>query len=172
VEKALRHPDAQVRKDALRLLGHLRPSGNGTKLVALLGDPDETVRLTAMKLLSGGHYTAPFPCWSSFLTAEGFQDRSSSEKRAIFQAMRHTAGDEAVPFWQNLLTEWSWTNRKKREDLALLAADTLGKLASPAAIAALELGQKKGNAAVRQACTAALDAASRQQRAKTTSTAS
>jgi HEAT repeat protein len=86
--------------------------------------------------------------------------------------MRHTAGDEAVPFWQNLLTEWSWTNRKKREDLALLAADTLGKLASPAAIAALELGQKKGNAAVRQACTAALDAASRQQRAKTTSTAS
>ena len=171
VEKTLRHPDAQVRKDTLRLLGHLRPSGNGAKLVALLGDPDETVRLTAMKLLSGGQYTAPFPCWSPFLTADGFQDRSPSEKRAIFQAVRHTAGDEAVPFWQTLLTEWSWTNRKKKEELALLAADTLGKLASPAAIAALELGQKKGNAAVRQACTAALDAANRQQRAKMPSAA-
>jgi HEAT repeat protein len=171
VEKALRHPDALVRKDALRLLGHLRPSGNGAKMVALLSDVDETVRLTAMKLLSSGHYTAPFACWSPFLTADGFQDRSSSEKRVIFQAMRHTAGDEAVPFWQNLLTEWSWTNRKKREDLALLAADVLGKLASPTAIAALELGQKKGNAAVRQACTAALDAASRQQRTKASSAA-
>lgn len=171
VEKALRHPDAQVRKDALRLLGHLRSSGNGTKFVALLSDPDETVRLIAMKLLSGGQYTAPFSCWSPFITAEGFQDRSPSEKRAIFQAMRHTAGDEAVPFWQNLLVEWSWTNRKKREELAVMAADTLGKLASPAAIAALDLGQKKGNAAVRQACTTALDAASRQQRAKAPSAA-
>jgi hypothetical protein len=171
VEKVLRHPDAQVRKEALRLLGHLRPSGNGTKLVALLSDPDETVRLTAMKLLSSGQYAVPFPCWSPFLTVEGFQDRSPAEKRAVFQAIRHTAGDEAVPFWQNLLTEWSWTNRKKREELALLAADTLGKLASPAAIAALELGQKKGNAAVRQACTAALDAANRQQRAQAPSAA-
>jgi hypothetical protein len=152
-------------------LGHLRSSGNGTKFVALLSDPDETVRLIAMKLLSGGQYTAPFSCWSPFITAEGFQDRSPSEKRAIFQAMRHTAGDEAVPFWQNLLVEWSWTNRKKREELAVMAADTLGKLASPAAIAALDLGQKKGNAAVRQACTTALDAASRQQRAKAPSAA-
>ncbi|HEX2055231.1 MAG TPA: HEAT repeat domain-containing protein, partial [Nitrospiraceae bacterium] len=151
VEKAIRHPEPQVRKDALRLLAHLRPSGSGVKIVGLLNDPDETVRLTAMKLLSTGHYTAPFQCWSPFITTEEFHERSSSEKRAIFQAMRHTAGDEAVPFWQTLLTEWSWTNRKKREELAVMAADTLGKLASSAAVAALEAGQKKGNAAVRQA---------------------
>lgn len=166
VEKALRHQDAQVRKEALRILAHLRPSGNGGKLVGLLSDPDETVRLTAMKLLSGGQYTASFSCWSHFLAAEEFYERSPSEKRAIFQAIRHTAGDEAVPFWQNLLTEWSWTNRKKKEELALMAADALGKLASTAAIAALELGQRKGNAAVREACGLALEAANRHQRAK------
>jgi hypothetical protein len=85
--------------------------------------------------------------------------------------MRHTAGDEAVPFWQTLLTEWPWTNRKKKEELALLAAESLGKLASAAAIAALELGQKKGTGAVRQACGTALDAANRQQRAKAPSAA-
>ena len=170
VEKVLRHPDAQVRKEALRLLAHLRPSGNGAKLVGLLNDPDETVRLTAMKVLSGGQYTAPFQCWSPFITAEEFHDRSPSEKRAVFQAMRYTAGDGAVPFWQNLLTEWSWTNRKKKEELAVMAADTLGKLASNAALAALETGQKKGSAAVRQACATALEAANRQQqRAKTSS---
>lgn len=164
VEKTLRHPEATVRREALRILSTLRPSGSGVKLVALLSDTDETVRLTAMKVLTGGQYTAAFSAWSPFVMADDFYDRSPAEKRAIYQALKHTAADEAVPYWQGLLTEWSWTNRKKKEELALLAAEILGKLATPAAMAALELGQKKGGAAVRQACSAALSFASRQHR--------
>lgn len=164
VEKTLRHPEASVRREALRILSTLRPSGSGAKLVALLSDSDETVRLTAMKVLSGGQYTAGFSAWSPFLTADDFYDRSPAEKRAIYHALKHTAADEAVPYWQGLLTEWSWTNRKKKEELALLAAEILGKLATPAAMAALEVGQKKGGAAVRQACSAAISVANRQHR--------
>jgi hypothetical protein len=164
VEKTLRHPEATVRRDALRLLATLRPSGNGAKLVALLGDDDETVRLTAMKVLATGQFTAAFALWSPFVTADEFHDRSSAEKRAIYLAMKQTAADESIPYWQGLLTEWSWTNRKKKEELALLAAETLGKLATPAAVTALEVGQKKGGTAVRQACTTALSVASRQHR--------
>ena len=89
---------------------------------------------------------------------------ATHEKRAFFVAIKQTAADEAVPYWQGLLTEWSWTNRKKKEELAILAADILGKLATPAALAALEIGEKKGGTAVRQACSAALSAANRQQR--------
>lgn len=164
VEKTLRHPEATVRREALRILSALRPSGSGVKLVALLSDSDETVRLTAMKVLSGGQYTAAFSAWSPYVTADDFYDRSPAEKRAIYQALKHTAADEAVPYWQGLLTEWSWTNRKKKEEVALLAAEILGKLATPAAMAALELGQKKGGAAVRQACSAALSVAHRHHR--------
>lgn len=171
VEKALRHPEATVRRDALRLLSTLRPSGNGAKLVALLGDGDETVRLTAMKVLVSGQFTAAFPVWAPFVMADEFHDRSSAEKRAIYLAMKQTAADEAIPYWQGLLTEWSWTNRKKKEELALLAAETLGKLATPGAIAALEVGQKKGGAAIRQACTTALSVANRQHRQNTPSAA-
>jgi HEAT repeat protein len=167
LEKALRHPDAAVRREILRQLSQLRPSGNGAKLVGLLADLDETVRLTAMKLLANGQYQASFSLWAPFVTAEEFQDRSPAERRAVFQAMKHTAGDEAVPFWQGLLTEWSWTQRKKKEEMALLAADILGKLGTPAAIAALEFGQKKGGGTVRQACGAAISSANRQQRLKT-----
>jgi HEAT repeat protein len=166
VEKAIRYPDAQVRKEVVRTLGLLRPSGNGAKLVGLLSDPDEPVRLAALKLLMTGHYTAPFTLWSPLITPEEFHNRTPSEKRAIFQAMRQTAGDNAVPYWQHLFTEWSWTNRQKREELAVLAADALGKLGSPAALAALDVGQKKGNATVRQACATALAMAARQQRPK------
>ncbi len=167
LEKALRHPDPSVRREVMRQLALLRPSGNGAKLVGLLGDADETVRLTAMKLLSSGQYQAAYAIWASFVTAEEFQDRSAAEKRAVFLAMKQTAGDEAVPYWQGLLTEWSWTQRKKKEEMALLAADILGRLGTPAAIAALEVGQKKGGGTVRQACGAAISSANRQQRLKT-----
>jgi len=164
IEKTLRHPEATVRREALRILATLRPSGNGTKLVGLLSDGDETVRLTAMKVLSSGQYSAGFSAWAPFVTDDEFHDRSPAEKRAIYVALKQTAADEAVPYWQGLLTEWSWTNRKKKEELAILAADILGKLATPAALTALEVGQKKGGTAVRQACSAALSAANRQQR--------
>jgi ribosomal protein S12 len=62
------------------------------------------------------------------------------------------------------MTEWAWTKRKKKEELAVLGAETLGKLATPVAIASLTVGAKKGNAAVRQACATALSIAQRQQR--------
>ena len=93
-------------------------------------------------------------------------ERTLGEKRAVFQAVRATSGDEVIPFFESLITERSWASRKKKEELAVLAAETLGKLPTPAALTVLELGQKKGGAAVRQACTAALAQAQRQQHLK------
>ena len=69
-----------------------------------------------------------------------------------------------MPYWTTLLTEWGWTNRKKREDLALLAVDALGKLGTAAALAALDTGSKKGTAAVKQACATAIASVNRHQR--------
>ena len=72
-------PEATVRREALRLLATLRPSGSGSKLVALLSDGDETVRLTAMKVLTSGQYTVPFSAWAPFVAADEFGDRSPAE---------------------------------------------------------------------------------------------
>ena len=164
VEKLIRYPDAQVRREVVRALGLFRPNGNGAKFVSMSTDEDEGVRFAALKLLMSGQYTAPFSLWSPLLSEEGFMDRPLSERRAVFQAVRATCGDEAVPYWQGLMTEWVWMNRRKKEELAVIGAETLGKLATPAAIAALSLGAQKGSAAVRQACTAALSQAQRLQR--------
>jgi HEAT repeat protein len=166
VEKLGRYPDAQVRKEVVRAIGIFRPSGNGLRLVSFLGDTDESVRVAALKLLMSGQYTAPFSSWTPIVSAEDFMDRPLSERRAVFQAMRATCGEEAIPYWENLMTEWAWTNRKKKEELATLAAEVLGKLATPAAIATLERGAKKGGAAVRQACAMALSQAQKLQRLK------
>jgi HEAT repeat protein len=166
VERLIRYPDAQIRKEVVRTIGILRPSGNGTKLVSFLNDTDEPVRLAALKLLMNGQYTAPFTVWSTILSAEEFHDRPPAEKRAMYHALRQTAGDEAVPYWQSLFTEWSWTNRKNKEESAVMAAEALGKLGTPAALAALEVGQKKGSSAVRQACATALTLAAKHQKAR------
>lgn len=166
VEKLTRYPDANVRKEVIRAINVFRPNGNGMKLIAFVTDSDEAVRLAALKLLMTGQYTASFSHWAPLLASEEFMDRPLSERRAVYQAVRATSGDEAVPHWQQLLTEWHWSNRKKKEELAVLAAETLGKLGTPAAIATLELGQKKGGAAIRQACAMALSHIQKQQRGK------
>ena len=152
VEKILRYPDPLIRREVLRTLATLRPNGTATKLIHMLNDPDEGVRLAALKSLLTGNYSASFSNWELLVHAETFGDRPPAERRNIFYAMRATTGDEAVPYWTNLLTEWGWTNRKKREELALMATDALGKLGTPAARAALETGTIKGTAAVKQAC--------------------
>ena len=166
IEKLVRYPDIQVRKEVVRAIGIFRPNGNGMKLIAFMHDAEESVRFAALKLLMTGQYKASYSAWSPLISTDTFMDRTLSEKRAVFLAMRATSGDEVIPYFEGLFTEWSWTNRKKKEELAALAAEALGKLASPAALIALELGQKKGGASVRQACTSALAQAQRQQQLK------
>jgi len=164
VEKILRYPDPLIRREVIRTLAGLKPSGSAAKLIPLLNDADEGVRLATLKPLLTGHYTASFSLWEPIVNAENFNDREPAEKRNIFHAIRVTAGDDAVPYWTTLLTEWGWTNRKKREDLALLAVDALGKLGTAAAVAALETGSKKGTAAVKQACATAIASVTKHQR--------
>jgi hypothetical protein len=164
VEKLLRYPDPLIKREAIRTLAGLKTSGSAAKLIPLLNDADEGVRLATLKPLLNGHYTAPFALWEPIVNADDFNDRDPAEKRNIFHAMRLTAGDEAVPYWTMLLTEWGWTNRKKREDLALLAVDALTKLGTPAAVAALDTGSKKGTAAVKQACASAMAGCGKHQR--------
>jgi hypothetical protein len=166
IEKLVRYPDVQVRKEVVRAIGILRPNGNGARLLSCLNDAEESVRFAALKLLMSGQYKAHYSSWTSLVSADIFMNRTLSEKRAVFHAMRATSGDEVIPFFESLFTEWSWTNRKKKEELAALAAEALGKLATPAALAALELGQKKGSASVRQACALALAQTQRQQQFK------
>ena len=163
IEKLVRYPDVQVRKEVVRAIGILRPNGNGIKLVSFVNDAEESVRLAALKLLMSSQYKVPYSTWSPFVSTDSFMDRALSEKRAILLAMRATSGDEVIPHFESLLTERSWTNRKKKEELAMLAAEVLGRLVTPAGLATLELGQKKGGNAVRQACSTALAQAQRQQ---------
>jgi HEAT repeat protein len=166
LEKLMLHPDSQIRNEVIRTLGALSPSGNGSKLIAFLTDAEEAVRLSALKTLTTGQYTAPFSAWSPIITHKQFMDRSVAEKRMTFQAMRQTSGEEAVPYWHELVTQRLWIDSKNKQSIGVLATEVLGKVGTPAAIAALEAGQKRMNRAIRNACSTALAALAKQKRAK------
>ena len=50
VEKILRYPDPLIRREVIRTLAGLKPSGPATKLIPMLNDPDEGVRLATLKV--------------------------------------------------------------------------------------------------------------------------
>lgn len=151
------HPAPEVRADAISAIARVHPTGDGGPLIAFAGDHDDEVRQHALRTLASGRYTASFDAWKPQLEdREAIVDRERAEKRLLFQALRATAGDGAVPFWEELLVGRGWKQRAKKEETALLAVKMLGALGTPRAKEALELGQREASGPVRKACAAEL----------------
>jgi HEAT repeat protein len=108
-------------------------------------------------MLSVETHATSFQIWSQVLHAKQFHDRSLSEKRALFHAMAVSVGEEAVPYYRGILLRRAWRNRKVHRDAAVIAAEALGKIGTPAAVSALEAGRRRLNRAVRRACLEALE---------------
>jgi hypothetical protein len=150
------HADPSVRADAVAAVAALRPSGDGTPLIAFAFDADRNVRLQALRLLSGGQYEADWELWRPYLAEE--LELPAVDRRSLFHALRSTSGDAAAPYFRELLAQHSWKGRKQRDQSSLAAVDVLQMLGSAAAVEALEEGKRSGTTAVRKACAAALEA--------------
>ncbi len=168
--KLAAHANIAIRREALRVLADLPKKAAGSKLVTFVRDPDDAIRHLVVNLLAKGQYTTGFSDWAPIVTDKRFLERSPLEKRAVFQAMRETAGEECVPYWENLVRTMFWLRRKKREELAVLAVEALAKLASAAALAVLQAGSRRRNRAIRQACVEALADPASTQKARGTKT--
>lgn len=149
------HEDVRVRKEIVRTLRAINPSGKGDHFIPFLNDAEESIRQLALKVLLTGAYTATYAAWAPIVDHKSFHARSVSKKKAVFRAMRQTTGEECIPYWHRLVTKPSWMNRKKKEG-GILAAEALGALGTSAARLVLKAGQRRFNRAIRKACTDAL----------------
>lgn len=149
------HADAEVRRDAISGISALRPYGDGAALIAFASDTEPGLRRNVLHLLSSGRYSAPWRTFRPHLDLDAISELGRDEKRALFQALRATAGDEAVPWWQALLLERGPKQRPNHEETALFAVKALVLLNTPRAREALASGED-GSPAVRKACAAAL----------------
>ena len=151
------HPAAPVRVEALNSIARLHPRGDGAPVMAFVSDAENEVRLHALRLLASGRYLAPWSSWQPHLAdEEKLVELPRADKRGLFQALRVTAGDGAIPFWLELIEGRRWKQRQKREETALLAVRELATLGTPAAWEALESAKSESSGAVRKACVAAL----------------
>jgi hypothetical protein len=150
------HVDVRVRKEIVRTLRAINPSGKGDHFIPFLNDAEESIRQLALKVLLTGAYTATYVSWAPIVDHKSFHDRSVSKKKAVFRAMRQTTGEESIPYWHRLVTKPSWMNRKKIQEGGILAAEALGALGTSAALLVLKAGQRRFNRAIRKACTDAL----------------
>jgi HEAT repeat protein len=156
------HEDARVRKEIIRTLRSISPSGKGEPFIPFLNDAEESIRQLALKALLTGTYTATFAAWAPIVEHKSFHDRPLSKKKAVFQALRQTTGEDSIPYWHRLVTKPSWMNRKKIQEGAILAAEALGALGTSSALLVLKAGQRRFNRAIRKACTEALATAMKQ----------
>ena len=156
LEKLFHHADSKIRKEAINLFGVLNMKDDGTKLVEVVRDPSDSVRMAALKILSSGTYKATLGDWEGIVNDKGFSEKPSVEKRNIFYAMCRTIGDDSAGFLQKMLTDTFWVNRRKKEENATLAAYALGKLGTAAAVSALQAGQHHRNQHIREASSKAL----------------
>lgn len=161
VQPLTAHPDARVRRQALKTLSMLGATGTGNPIVGVLVDSDEGVRLSALILLKTGKYATPFSAWIPVVTHNEFLNRPHSELRTTFEVMIKLVGAECVPYCRELIMQRLWTNRKKKQFLGALAAEALGQIGTPQAISALQAGTKRFNRAIRNASAAALAALKR-----------
>jgi hypothetical protein len=150
------HPAAEVREQAVKCIARLHPNGDAAPVMAFASDPDPEVRQHAMRLLASARYTATWEQWKPHLRDEVIE-MPRADKRLLFQALGASAGNGAVPFFLELITERGWKQRQKREETALLAIKALAALGTDAARDALEFARTEGGGAVRKACAAALD---------------
>lgn len=159
LESVGKHEDVRVRKEVVRTLRAIRPSGNAECFTSFLSDREESIRLLVLKTLLTGHYTATFAAWAPIVGTPSFHHRSTSEKQSIFRVMRQTAGEESIPYWHSLVTRVSWRNRRQYREGGMLAAEALGALGTPAALLVLKAGQRRFSRTIRRACGEALLAA-------------
>jgi hypothetical protein len=152
------HAAPEVREEALSCIARLHGRGDGAPVVAFAGDANREVRLHALRLLATGRYQLTWDRWRGQLPeAESILERPRAEKRALFHALRLTAGDGAVPLWAEFLGKRTWKQRQLREETALLAVRELAALGTPRAREALEAGWRDSAGPVRKACAAALE---------------
>lgn len=156
LEPVCSHEDVRVRKEIVRTFRSMCPSGKGDVFLPFLNDAEHSIRQLALKVLLSGPYTATLAAWTRVVDHTSFHDRSVSEKKGVFHAMRQTAGEESIPYWHRLLTLRAWRNRKRIQEDGILAAEALGIMGTPAAMLALKTGQRRFNRAIRKACTDAL----------------
>jgi hypothetical protein len=169
LDRALRHEDVRVRKEAVRALGRIESPTSRAYLISAFRDPDSGVRVQAAMTLAAKRDDRGAQSLLGAIQGAEFARRDLSERQAFFEALGRCGSDALVPKLEAMLTKGGLFRSGNDED-RYHAALALAWLGSPSALAVLnrELASKRDlvRKAVEGALTAVREAAGSGRRAE------
>ncbi|GAB4482385.1 MAG: HEAT repeat domain-containing protein [Thermodesulfovibrionales bacterium] len=154
--KTVRHSDIRVKKEVIRTLGELGGSSVFQTLRECLDDPDEQVRVTALKALSNIGSEAGKRTIIDRISSKEFKDRDFGEKKEYFESLARWKDSDVFHFLAERLKEKSFFSRASTDESRACAAYALGLLGNKDALALLEKCKADANKLVREYVTIAI----------------
>jgi HEAT repeat protein len=148
--------DAELRVSAVQALTEIGTPGAMQALERGLDDADRDVRVATARSIQGRSYRAALPRLEAAVKGRGVRDADLSEKMAIFEAFGAMCGDGGVETLDGMLNGKSLFGPRADAELRACAAMALGKVATPAAQAALQKAANEKDVVVRNAVSRAL----------------
>ncbi|NWG04785.1 MAG: HEAT repeat domain-containing protein [Syntrophaceae bacterium] len=156
IQKALRHEDLRVRREAVQALGGMGGQKAIGLLVNALTDNDARIRcIAAINLGKVGKKAGLIPLLE-IVRSKDFYKREPAEINAFFSAIGMVGSNEATPVLQQLLERKSWLGRGKTDQIRMEAANAIAMIGTSEAKAILEAGKNSKDESVREACVQAL----------------
>lgn len=152
----LAHPDAKVRLAAVEAAVSLKASTAAGALQATLEDPEREVRIAAARALGTLRYGPAARRLEEILAGKEIRAADITEKVAFFEAYGTVAQGRAVDMLDKLLNAKGFLGKREPSEMRAAAALGLGKVGSPAAVAALRRAADEEDAVVRSAVNRAL----------------
>lgn len=156
LELASHHHEIRVRRAVVQALGNCPGPQRVPLLLEQLGTNDPQLLSAALHMLA--RFQSPVIARAILRAIEhpAFEQRPREIQRSLFAALGEIGDDEVVPHLSTMVQKGGWLARPTFERSA--AARCLQRIATPAALAALEAGVRSRSEAVRHACLEAMNA--------------
>jgi hypothetical protein len=157
LDRALRHEDVRVRKEAVRALGNIESPTSRAFLIAAFKDSDAGVRIQAAMTLAQRRDDRAAQSLFGAIQAPEFVRRDGSERRAFYEALGRAGSDALVPKLESMLVRsglFGGGNEEERFHAAL----ALAWIGSPVSLAVLNRERDSKRDPVRRAVEGALEA--------------
>jgi HEAT repeat protein len=158
IEFLVRHlafPDPMVKKEIARALARIPNERAIAALVAALDADAATAEIAAAAL---GHAHSDSALEALLRVAGAERERPVLVRREAIRSLGRLRRSEALPELERVLRRRTWFGRKWNRTLRVAAAQALGRLGGARAFALLEEHARRGDQAVREACSESLRA--------------
>lgn len=157
LEKALVHPNAKVRREAVRALDGIDSAETMSPLLLALTDEDLAIRIASLKALRRLKDQRVFEFLKEHVSRDELRKKPFAEKKELLETFAVVGSQQAFPFLSGLFRKKGFFMEKDDvTEMRASAAYGLGILKSPEARTLLEEEANSGKDMLREACARAL----------------